>query len=53
MIRIDYTQIDNIKFHIDKALLSYHYLYFSTETMYSHISTKLILPKLLSLEIQS
>lgn len=52
VIRIDHTQLDNIPFHIDRALSLRSILYFSTEHMYSYISAKVTTPKKLSLLIQ-
>ncbi|CAH6419303.1 Hypothetical protein HVR_LOCUS504 [uncultured virus] len=52
VIRIDYKQIDIIKYHIEKALSSNATTYFSDETMYTHIISKIAQPKFLSLAIQ-
>lgn len=37
VIRIDYTQIDKVGFHIQQALDSQNRLYLSTQTLYQHI----------------
>lgn len=52
VIRIDYTQINHVKEHIEKALSSSMMVYFSNEEKYSYISSKIVQPKLLSLNVQ-
>lgn len=52
VLRIDYTQIDNIKYHIENGLSSSTVIYFSNAEMYQYISSRLTLPKLLSLVIK-
>lgn len=37
VIRIDYTQIDKVEFHIDQAFACQQRLYLSTHTLYQHI----------------
>lgn len=41
IIRIDYTQINNIGYHIEKGLQSKEKMYFSNEEMYSYIIDEL------------
>jgi hypothetical protein len=41
VIRIDYTQINNIELHLKSALNSNNKLYFSTPSIYKYISDKL------------
>lgn len=38
IIRIDYTQLNNIPFHINQAITYNQPVYFSTPELYSHIS---------------
>jgi hypothetical protein len=42
VIRIDYTQQDNISHHINQGLLTPNLLYFSTPEMYKYISDNLL-----------
>lgn len=47
IIRIDYSQIDNVGYHINKALTENRHYYFSDEILYNHIIEALNLSKLI------